>query len=830
VLVVSLRFFGAVRVCCLYLVCFAMTEPLLPCTPSTPSTPDRPTVLEEWLKTENVRLPAWASAKEVEAWVQLLTVRDVESAGSVKVYGGYEESAYRYVFPYKEQYKKKKDKLQNLITVLPTAQRENDEPLLHNDEAGLIAYTKSQDMEPDLAKKQPKVVDPFVWARDDGKTFAVVQTWPVEINKAFEQAFRKVENPESDPVHFEPRALSEFKTSMRKLFQLPKSGDDELKVMSVVRERKHETPIYIGTGEYLMAMLRISKTVREELMIESLVGRKCLQCRWECEGRTGTHQWQLDLSTEFCLYLKQGWDTMACIKPKTQFDYDSHTIGREDSIINQGGACKNLPYMMDVEWFAPEAFSWTLTSAVLVWSCAIVMVLLRWYGAASGWGWVNTPVVLVIAASVAIAFALWADFSAMKWCIVPWMQKMKKFDVLGRQCSFGTFLAIHLLGTFFQVLTIQTNAWFMLTAVQENNDVVEYWQYLWENSAFGFLPNSTWKTWFTPKWLAIFLWLLSTVQLTLPLLTSVPLPGTKKRCPFPTRSARDAELLQSGEVLIKHGTRFKPELYHNHFHTIWTKVTVYVLEVWGFHSVVCTYREGVANLALASGLRYTGSMSLSYPRQQLTDIMQFHEGYTVKKKDGNLEPLPMGWELRALNEFQKLARYQRKRVFFIMFCKLALQMNLQITFFMIFHIKQKEKESDEYMNENTVMGMISITSLLLNFFSEFTDVVMITIVFCRVRSQVRKTILQTGDSSKVFAQEDFVVEKEEGDESVQSLIHSGKDFKEEYYMAMRLWWSTILVAIFSTWLIGYALLKAVCAVKCSSGYWEFSSGCLPPMG
>merc|ERR1719433_195221 len=125
-------------------------------------------------ETGNVKLPKRAYAAEVVAWVRLLTARDKERAGSVKMYGGYNEMAYRYVFPYKEQYKYKRGQLQNLVTILPSAQRENDEPLLHDDEAGLIAYTKTQDIDADLAKIQHKV-DPFVWAREDGTgTYAVV--------------------------------------------------------------------------------------------------------------------------------------------------------------------------------------------------------------------------------------------------------------------------------------------------------------------------------------------------------------------------------------------------------------------------------------------------------------------------------------------------------------------------------------------------------------------------------------------------------------------------------------------------------------------------------
>merc|ERR1719242_1164828 len=109
----------------------------------------------------------------------------------------------------------------------------------------------------------------------------------------------------------------------------------------------------------------------------------------------------------------------------------------------------------------------------------------------------------------------------MKWCIVPWLQKVRKLEVVRFKLSFRYFLTFQLFSTVLQVLTIQNNAWFMVTATQQNDDLVDYWQYLWAHSGFGlFLPDTIWKTWITPKSMAIFLWCLSTIQFILPLMTS----------------------------------------------------------------------------------------------------------------------------------------------------------------------------------------------------------------------------------------------------------------------------------------------------------------------
>jgi len=273
-----------------------------------------------------------------------------------------------------------------------------------------------------------------------------------------------------------------------------------------------------------------------------------------------------------------------------------------------------------------------------------------------------------------------------------------------------------------------------------------------------------------------------------------------------------------------HRADFVPETFYNDFSTVWTQFVVWGLEVWGFPIVKCTYRESVANLALASGLRYTGSMWLSYPRQRIDEIIKFQEGYTVKKANGELEPLPQGWELRAVKECRKLARCHRNRVFFILLCKFALQVNLQITFIIIKRIHQKRLN---VLGLNNVVGIIALASLLLTLGVEILDIIGIAGIFFRMRSAVIGTILTVGKSSKVYAANDFIVDEE--DASIQSIIHSGKDLKAEYYITVRFILAMFMITFFSMWLIGYALLKAACSVKCEHGAWEFSSGCLNPM-
>jgi len=495
------------------------------------------------------------------------------------------------------------------------------------------------------------------------------------------------------------------------------------------------------------------------------------------------------------------------VKEKAQFEKDCCPIEKNGTRLVAHSAKVDLPYVMDLDWFAPEAYSWTLASTAFVLTCAIMTVILRLRGPAWGWDWVNQSMVLFVGTCIAGCFALYADYRAMRWCIVPWLQQVEKLTIMQIKVSFGLFLMLHLCLTVVQVITIQSNAWFMMNAAQTNEEMLHLWVFLWEKSGFHILPKSTWTTLITPKWSAIILWGLSTGQLMLPLLTGVPWPPCKGSH-FPTKKARQNHA-------------FVPQEYFHDFMTLWSTLSQEVFEVWGYAVHRCTYRESVAKLSLASGLRYTGSISISYPRHRIDEIIKFKQGYTVKTRTG-LETLPQGWEMRAVKECQKLVRTHLNRVLFIMLYKLALQMNLQLTIIIIWRIEDLSKGDIARVD---AVGYFSIISLSLTFFMELYDVGTVVSIFCRVRKAVKGEVDNMCNSSKVYATHDFTKDE---DKSLQRTIYLGKDLKSEYYMAVRSFWRMIFVTILCVWLIGYALLKFVLSQYCEHGAWSYHQGCLKP--
>jgi len=601
-------------------------------------------------------------------------------------------------------------------------------------------------------------------------------------------------------------------------------------VMCVHRERENNLPLYIGTGDALMSMLRTFKNIRDQLKITTIFESGGFACKWTCvteEGNLneGFHTFHVDLTRQYCLYTKQGYDEMACVKLKPQFDRDCFPKERKPQ-LEAWQANGELPYVIGRDWFASEAYTWTLRSTIFMWSCAILTVFLRWFGTARGWDWVNEPVILLVTISTSGAYALRSDFMAMKWRIVPWLQKVRKLKIMGIQTPFEVYFIIRLLGTCFQTVTIQNNAWFMVGAVQENDNVLCLWTFLWEHSSFGFLAKSTWTTLVTPRRLAILFWCLSTTQLVWPLVTGMPWQRGGTRA-FPPK---DAQTTDSGRLLNAAGCTIALEAHHKDFMTFWSKLVQYFLEAWGVSLTTCTYGESVGKLALASGLRYVGSTSMSYQLRLINEIIAFKKGFYLNTDTG-LELLPQGWELRSLEEFQKLAETQMNRVTFIMLCKLALQMNLQITFIIINRIQ----EGREHISLRKILGgditrievfaFISISSLLVTFLPEVVDVYDVVRAFLSMRTAIKETVFKLGMNNEVYATNDFVVD----DGSIQSMIYSGKDLKQKYYRALRKVCQMVFITIFCLWLVGYALLKVIMSVECENGAWEFHESCLDPI-
>jgi len=785
-------------------------------------------------------VPKWACTEHVEAWVRHLAYKDRIDVKEVIVHAGFTETSRRLFFPYEDQYKDVEPP--HLLTVLPSGKIENDKFLKPEKEKALFAYPWCQKMHPTAAKG---FLDTnFVW--EHGSEYRVCQAWKVDYNADFKDSrtgFKwSDDNPDTD--HFSEEVMKEFKQVLRKLFKVPEGKD--IAVYYAHKELTNNKHTYEGKGESLMSLLRIHKGVRDDLNIKVLIEPDGFISEWEqwedektkLKKVKKTKHFFMDVTKTYVLYTRiMGPErAMACVKPKDQFDRECKYTGVKQGVqeLCQEGQSPEedqISHVLELDWFAGHAYPYVLKCAWVVWGAAIATVCIRFIGKLAGHTF-DHPALLIVMASVAMGCAMYLDFRAMRWCIVPWLQRVQP-TIMTRPVQFHTFLIFRLSSTCLQVLTIQMSAWFMVTAVEDSSKNMDFWVYLWDNSGFGHMDENNWRI-MTPAHLATIFLFLSFGQLLQPLIAGVPLCTFSSRGDkglFPARSRSSLKLEEQNDkeaqeaILKEKCPKQVKQGFFLDFDTLWSTL-------WRcLGAKKCTYRESVAMLAQASGLRYVGSPTISYPRKLIEDIIGFQRGYKIRIDDG-YEAMTQGWEMRALKEFVKLGRTHVLRLFFIMFLKLALQMNLQISLFIMDRMRTEQeiffqKVWNRRIDLSEVAGLVSIASLAFTFCTELLDVGLILDTFYKVCQAVHKRVHACKDSCKDgkqhYAFDDFITM----DKSHERIEYTAKHLKEEYRFAWSIVCWIVLIVLVSTWLIGYALTKFFMACYCEYGAWSFASGCLP---
>jgi len=237
-------------------------------------------------------------------------------------YDGFREHAYRLAFHWGAKFQNgQQDGPWRLKTVLPTGDIENDKDLKPNSEGGLVSFTYHQSI--NAANVGELAQTPFVWQRPDG-SYAVVQTWKVSINEEFQKSFTiSSENPNEGKFGLQP--AEEFKMALAGLF-----GDVVVKELGIKychKVTQNTKPALVGSSEKLMEFIKSNATIRQELdLLEvgkdanadeplSFVGRGV-----DGKGKEFSKAFTMSPNTMYVVYVKQGWETMACVKPLHQFE------------------------------------------------------------------------------------------------------------------------------------------------------------------------------------------------------------------------------------------------------------------------------------------------------------------------------------------------------------------------------------------------------------------------------------------------------------------------------------------------------------------------------
>ena len=203
-----------------------------------------------------------------------------------------------------------------------------------------------------LPHLEPTPNNIFVFKRDNG-TYGVVHCWPIKFNQDFQKRFTITEdNP--DPAKFSPRMAAEMKACMHKLFGGAKrssllaaccggggggggGGGDGTKLKYCSSTSWNGKTCLTGTAPEMIAFLRQNPRLQQHLNIAKLEPDG-FTARVKIKGKFSKEkEFHMASSTareEHVVYVKQGYEEMASVKPLDLFHYDCE-FGRELSELSE---------------------------------------------------------------------------------------------------------------------------------------------------------------------------------------------------------------------------------------------------------------------------------------------------------------------------------------------------------------------------------------------------------------------------------------------------------------------------------------------------------------
>merc|ERR1712159_236156 len=194
-----------------------------------------------------------------------------------------------------------------LQTILPDGTNENNKELKPVKEKAMICYAYHQSTTKEVVEKYPD--SPFVWDRGD-ETYACVQTWPTSYNAKFKEDFQ-IEDENPDEEHFTEQAAEEFKRAVAKLFGL-EEGDTPIRYCC--RSTHNKDSLYRGSSAAIQALIRNNEEIRKELDIMEIIPNGFVSRTVNGKKEEGKKDFAFSgPEVEVGLYIKQGWETMACM-------------------------------------------------------------------------------------------------------------------------------------------------------------------------------------------------------------------------------------------------------------------------------------------------------------------------------------------------------------------------------------------------------------------------------------------------------------------------------------------------------------------------------------
>merc|ERR1712129_638852 len=169
--------------------------------------------------------------------------------------------------------------------------------------------------------------------------------------------------------------------------------------------------------------LRLRQDIREQLRILEVLEPDGFMSKFTTKKDEGEKPFHMDLSVSYCLYTKQGWETMACVKPLHQFNWEAtRHPAQQIPEVHADEVDGVISCPLDMAWVSGPAYMWAWRATGVVWAGAFATVTFSWcfYKRADWWEngslsdfWqhlANTGVAVIMAS--AILYGMYADNKA----------------------------------------------------------------------------------------------------------------------------------------------------------------------------------------------------------------------------------------------------------------------------------------------------------------------------------------------------------------------------------------------------------------------------------
>ena len=238
----------------------------------------------------------------------------------VTTYNGFKEFAYRLLMPYETNFPTSPF----LQTIRKDGTVETEKVLEPQPERGILTYPYLQEI--DYSKCMQFLNTPYIYQYNN--SYLLAQLWPTKYNDSFKQSYT-IYTTNPDPNKYSEEAVEIFKTTCNKLFQDATAGD---RVLYCCKESVNTNRVYVGTCVELIEFLRTNSTITMgELNISSVFDNGFVSNVVDGKGRHTTKKFTItdypeNNTTQFVIYTKQGWETMACTNSLEDFLVDREVM------------------------------------------------------------------------------------------------------------------------------------------------------------------------------------------------------------------------------------------------------------------------------------------------------------------------------------------------------------------------------------------------------------------------------------------------------------------------------------------------------------------------